>query len=75
MVTIETAKIKRGYTGVDHLIDDDVVSGLVGQQYRSLGEARQAADRTWMRQAEPRVRMAPVAVVVRLASGERRGDV
>lgn len=75
MVTLIDVDIRHGFTGCDHLIgsaDHARVCALIGTQYRSLGEARRAADRAYTRECDRRVRTAPVTVSVRLASGVER---
>lgn len=70
VITLEHACHARGYTGWDHLLDDTPLSDLIGRRYRSVGEARRAAERVSMRSQDRRCRNAPVRLTVRLASGE-----
>lgn len=74
MITVLNAGALHGYSGVDHLIDDQT-SSVVGRQFRSVGEALQAADRKCFIDAygdRPRRYHPYTWVEVRFASGEVR---
>lgn len=72
MITVTDAGIKAGYTGHDHLIDSadqDNVRSVVGRQFRSVAEARRAAERAYESACDRRVRIAPIWLTIRLANG------
>ena len=72
MVTITSAGLAHGYSGWDHLITGHECEDVIGRRYRSVGEARRAAEAAVAREGDRRVRVAPVALTVRFASGEER---
>ena len=44
MVTVINAGALAGYSGMDHLIEDET-SEIIGQKYRCVGDALRAADK------------------------------
>lgn len=42
-ITITDARIARGYSGYDHLLDDAPLSAMIGRSYRDLSAAAKAA--------------------------------
>lgn len=45
MITIKNAYHKRGYSGRDHLLSDSELEPVIGRQFRSVAEARRAAEK------------------------------
>jgi len=71
-ITIKAAGLAHGYSGHDHLITGRECEGVVGRTFRSVAEARRAAEREVAHEADRRVRVAPVEMEIRFASGETR---
>ena len=72
MITIVDTRVRRGYTGWDHLIDstaERAAQECVGCSYRTGREAVRAVRRRYVAAADERVRHARVDVHVRYASG------
>ena len=45
MITVKDAWHKRGYSGSDHLLSDHELEPVIGREFRSVAEARKAAER------------------------------
>lgn len=69
MITIKNIWIARGYTGNDHLIDGRALKNLIGEQFRSVREARKKADAIMARTEDRRVQIAPIEMEVMFANG------
>lgn len=72
MITLEDAWHRQGYTRDDHLLDDGPLKDMIGRQFRSVGEARKALAAVSLRTQTRGCRLAPIGLVVRLASGDRK---
>ena len=72
MVTIITASLAQGYSGNDHLITGRECEDVIGREFRSVGEARRAAEHAAMAECDRRVRIAPVHLTVLMADGSIR---
>jgi hypothetical protein len=72
MITVLRAGLNMGYTGYDHMISGNECDDVVGRSFRSVTEARRAAERAVERNADRRVRTAPIWLEVRFRSGEIR---
>lgn len=44
MVTVIDAGVLQGYSGLDHLIEDETAD-IIGREYRSVGDALRASDK------------------------------
>lgn len=74
MITVTNAGALEGYSGVDHLIEDET-KDIIGRRFRSVGEALKAADRKCFigRYGDRPRRVHPYTwVEVRFASGETK---
>jgi hypothetical protein len=72
MITVIDAYALNGYSGYDHLIDDSKLKEIIGQEFRSVGEALKAADKRCFIDAPPtgRRRQHPyTGMKVRMADG------
>lgn len=72
MLIVTNAGALEGYSGVDHLIEDETRE-IIGRQFRSVGEALRAADRKCFigRHGDRPRRAHPYTwVEVRFANGE-----
>lgn len=72
MITIKSAGLKHGYSGYDHLIHGDECSNIVGRQFRSVAQARQAARSEVQCNADRRVTIAPIELEVLFSDGTTR---
>lgn len=45
MIVVKNAWHKRGYSGLDHLLADSELEPIIGRQFRSVNEAKEAAER------------------------------
>ena len=45
MLTVTNARNQRGWSGEDHLLDDERILRMVGRDYKDLATLRRAADR------------------------------
>lgn len=76
MITIISAGYRHGYSGRDHLITGRECDDVVGREYRSVRDARLAAERVAEQEKDEcggRVRWwAPVEIEVRYADGHTR---
>lgn len=45
MITVKDAGALKGYTGVDHLIEDSECHEIIGRQFRCVRDALRAAER------------------------------
>ena len=72
MITITEAFVASGYSGCDHLLTGRECDDVIGRQFRSVGEACQAADSAAERNGDRRaVGGGPhCRVTCRMASGE-----
>lgn len=74
MITGIKATICEGYTGWDHLIDDDdrtsATAAVAGIKFRRAADALRAADRAYMDSCDRRCSGAIVQVTLRTARGD-----
>ena len=71
MIAITAIRPKRGYSNVDHLIDDSAYQNFVGQQFESVRDIRRAVNaKSFTEKLDFRVRNVPVAVEIRLPTGD-----
>ena len=72
MVTVVNARVKHGYTGWDHLLTGRECAAVIGREFRSVRDARDAADRAYYAEADRRCSGAPVELEVVFANGAVR---
>lgn len=58
MLTVTNAFNQRGWSSIDHLIDDKPLQGMIGREYRTLSGLTQAANRLADRNSYPTVEYA-----------------
>jgi hypothetical protein len=59
-ITITDARLARGYSGYDHLLDDQPLSAIIGRSYASLEAAAKAAGRALRGTQDSRCASTPV---------------
>lgn len=70
-LTVIGTHIKRGYSGWDHLINDAALDDLIGETFRSARDVRRQVNKLQRENLHARVWGSPVAVEVRLTTGDR----
>jgi hypothetical protein len=71
MITIKNAWVKQGYSGEDHLNDNQTPSSFIGRQFRSVGEARETIWRAAVKSGSNFTR-SPIGMEVMFADGTTR---
>lgn len=71
-MTITDARIARGYSGYDHLLDDSPLEAMAGQSYRDVAAAARAAGRYLRGTQDQRCAGAPVILTDDAGNGWRR---
>lgn len=71
MITVLDAKLKRGYSGVDHYITGYECEDVIGRKFRSVSEARKAADFCAAKNVgHSSLKFSPVSLTVVFANGK-----
>lgn len=69
MITVKDIWYKQGYSRIDHLLDNDDLTPLVGQQFSSLRDAMRAAEKLASR---PRGCHSPIGIDILFADRTTR---
>lgn len=70
MITILDARLRKGYSGVDHYITGYECDDVIGRKFRSVGEARKAADSCAVKNVgHPSLKFAPIRLTIVFANG------
>lgn len=73
MITVIAATIRKGYSAVDHFIQGDECSAVIGRSYRSVAAAHDAAFAAMRASGcDRRLLGSPIRLEVRSANGSVR---